>query len=146
MSIKSSTGGFVVSFDAVLALFVVFAFLVSAFMIFSSVDDNSYNDAFLHAFSLDLLKALEVSGKMHNAVFLKDSARVDEVLERMPNYYCARIDFFEHGASLPFMSSARIDCRNVPENAFTAESFLRVDANGLQAFYTARIKSWLGGA
>ena len=136
---------FVISFDAVLALLVVFAFLVASFSLISRVSDSGFNESFLQAFSFDSLKVLEASGKLQQAALENDSSGIDSFLNSLPYYYCARIDFFEQGSSVPSIIASKPNCRNVPSNAFLARRFFAVSINSEPVFYTAELKSWIAG-
>jgi hypothetical protein len=136
---------FIISFDAILALFVVFAFLVSSFTLFSNVEETASSNAFLQDYSFDALKVLESSGKLQESVVSNDASAASSFLNRLPNYYCARLGFFEEGSQTAMFSASRPSCSDVPENAFLARRFFFADYNGLRVYYIAELRAWLSG-
>ena len=140
-----SARAFVISFDALLALFIVFSFLVASFALLSRAEEKGFGELSLRAFSFDVLNVLEHSGKLQDAVVFEDSSSLDSFLNFLPFYYCARLEVFEQGAVQPLIVAARADCRNVPANSFLARSFFLANREGVLVFYTAELKAWLSG-
>ena len=137
--------GFVISFDALLALFVVFSFLVASFALLSRAEEKGFGELSLQVFSFDVLKVLERSGKLQDAVVFEDSSSLDSFLNFLPYYYCARLEVFEEGFQQPLIVAARTDCRNVPASFFLARSFFHANREGVLVFYTVELKAWQSG-
>jgi len=137
--------GFVISFDSILSLFVIFAFLTASFTILSSADLSGSDSAFLQAFSLDTAAVLHNSGMLERAVQSEDSSEIDAFLNMLPFSYCARADIMEEGSSFPLIVSSRLRCSDVPANAFLSRSVFSSNVSGNVSFYTLELRSWISG-
>lgn len=137
--------GFVVSFDSMLALFVIFAFLAASFAILARADFGSSDALFLQAFSLDTVSVMHESGMLERAVQSEDSSEIFNFLNQLPYSYCARAEMREQGSSFPFLISARERCRNVPANSFYSKSVFSARILGKTSFYTLELRSWIAG-
>ncbi|MDO8647132.1 MAG: hypothetical protein Q7R70_01820 [Candidatus Diapherotrites archaeon] len=137
--------GFVISFDAILALFVIFAFLIASFSLIAGIDETSYNRLFLKNFSLDVLTVLEKSGKLASAASSEDTEPLDSFLNRLPFSYCARIDILEQGSSQIFLTASRASCTNPPQNSFLARRFFSAKTGNATIYYNAELRAWISG-
>lgn len=140
-----SKKAFVISFDALVALFVVFSFLVASFALLARADEPSFSSVSLKKFSFDVLSVLERSGRLDSAVVSEDSSELNSFLNYLPYYYCARLEVFEPGSEQPLVAAARDNCRNPSPNAFTARRFFFVRHDNVPFYYVVELKAWQSG-
>ena len=136
--------GFIISIDAIIALLIAFAMLVSISANFSVSKHSSLADEKLSAVSKDVLTVLEKSGKLENAVVENKNKELGKYLNKTSENLCFEISVFDFDDNSSALSAvAKKDCKkNQTEVSVlsTKRSFFVADN---EKFYWAELKSWI---
>lgn len=133
--------GFVITLDAILALFVLGAMTAMMFWYLSAANYSANGDNYLKELSMDSLTVLEKSGKLASAVDENNLSEIRSFLSNLPRQMCAEILIYRAGENLPVLAAAG-DCGGRGnENASVKRGFV-VQSEQSQVFYAAEMNSW----
>ncbi|AJF60497.1 MAG: hypothetical protein J4224_00055 [Candidatus Diapherotrites archaeon] len=135
--------GFIVSLDAVIAVFIFFIVLVSILFFLGRVGSSSFKALALKEFSADALTVLEKSGRLEKAVNENKSAELRQFLNKLPFNVCAEVKLFEQSdLANPFMSVKKPGCNVSPDEIIVLRSSFVVQQGADSNFFLAEINSW----
>lgn len=134
--------GFVLSFDAMLALFVAFFLLFTSMSILSKPQDNALDEFYLQEFSFDVLTVLENSGKLQKAIALENNSELKSFLNSLPAFYCAELQVSKLESEKPIVQARKQGCSDSSLETFKAfKSIAVVESSGIE-FFTVELKAW----
>ena len=91
-----NSNGFLISFDALIALLVLFAMLITATLYFSGSQYSEQNNLILKSTAMDSLAVMEKTGILESAVAKDNSSELRGFLNRLPNSVCSDLRIFSN--------------------------------------------------
>ncbi len=134
--------GFIISIDAVIALLIAFAMLVSISTHFSASKHGFLADEKLSAVSKDVLTVLEKSGKLEEAVMENKNKELGKYLNKTSKNLCFELSVFDFDDdSSAFSSATKKGCKKNTGSVLSTKRSFFVPKN--EKFYWAELKSWV---
>lgn len=135
------TKGFILSFDALLALFVMFVLVLLSFSMFY-FQENIYAEKQLSEFNNSVLTSLQVSGKLDRAVLRDNLDELRFEINSLPYEYCIELKVFDFNNNFLFVLP-RQECNQVGEKVFVARRSLVLNENFDSKIFLAEQKLWV---
>lgn len=136
--------GWVISFDAVLALMVMLVLFVGVSFYVSGAKQESLESIRLQEFAFDVLTVLEKSGKLEEAVRENNATELKRFIEKTQSQYCVSLELYpSDDINTAGISVSKSDCGGkYSELVSVKRSFLVKENNDLN-FYLAKAKAWV---
>lgn len=135
--------GFLISFDALLALMIFFIMFAMSTAFLSEVKFEAKNSVLLKERAMDAITILEKNDYLKQATEENDPKAIRRFLNRLPNSFCAQISVFgENDFSSPQMTVLRQDCEKTGSDLATINRSFVVKTGYDAEFFTARITAW----
>jgi len=135
--------GIILSFDALLAVTVVFFLFLVINSNLAGIEENPFSGIYLREMALDTATLLEQSGKLERLVRDNDSSQVRQFLNQLPGGFCTNVQVFNStDLNAAQIVVSRDGCRDTTTDLVTLHrSFVVVqdlDAN----YFVARVDAW----
>jgi len=135
--------GFVLSFDALVALLVFFALLLAASSYLGQVEFEAGSSLSLKRAAMDSITVLEKSGEVEKAINSDKVSGLRSFLNKLPYAICADLRIFpESDLTNPTYAVLRSGCKKNYLEVATAKRAVLVESSGNAAFYLAEIRAW----
>ncbi len=127
---------FIVSLDAILAVFVTLAFILASGFFIERTQYASWEDVILQSVAFDILCVADEQGILHS--FMTKHGSVKPLFHLTPNGVCARLDVYDSSGSL-FTSSSKAGCSDfAPTSTVAKRTFIYSNS-----IYLAEVLVWL---
>jgi len=135
--------GFVISFDAVIALLLLTSLIVAATSYLSTVEFKAGNSLSLKEITMDSLTVLEKSGKLEKAISTDKSSEVRAFLNKLPYNVCADLRVYSgNDLSNHEFLVLRPGCKQNFKESATIERSVVVESGGNVSIYLAELRAW----
>jgi len=135
--------GFVISFDAVVAILLLTALLITATAYLATAEFKSASSISLKQTAMDSLAVLEKSDKLEKAIETDKSSEIRAFLNRLPYNICADLTVYsENDLDNHLFLVLRPGCKKNFEESTTVWRSIAVESNGNPEFYLAELKTW----
>ena len=135
--------GFLISFDALIALMVLFALFIAATAYFAQAEFQANNSVLLKEIAADSLTVLDKSGKLGSAIKSDKGAELRAFMNRLPHSICTDLRIYpESDLNNASFIVLREGCKKEFEDMATVKRSVLV-RNGTNAgFYIAELRAW----
>jgi len=136
--------GFVISFDALLALTLLLIVLLLTNSYLSGVEFGAKNSLTLKQNAMDIATVLEKSGEFEWAVQNNKVNQIRSYINKLPNSVCAEVKIFsDNDYSTPALSVLRPGCTKDFDDSATINRGFVERSSGNTNFYVGRVITWL---
>ncbi|MBU1120407.1 hypothetical protein KJ660_00860 [Candidatus Micrarchaeota archaeon] len=136
--------GWIISFDAVLALMVMLVLFVGISFYVSGIKHESLESIRLQEFTFDVLSVLEKSGKIEEAVKGNDATELKRFIEKTQSQYCLSLELYSSDdMSNAVISVNKSDCGGKYSELVSVKRSFLVKENSDLNFYLAKAKAWV---
>lgn len=132
--------GFIISFDAVIALIISFAMLVAISGNFAESQFSSLNETKLALISEDVLTVLEKNGKLDEAIKQNKNNEISKYLNKTSKNLCFELNMYDYDNNSSALNTVtKTQCKKTPalNEISTKRSFFYNEK-----FYWAELKAW----
>lgn len=136
--------GWIISFDAVLALMVMLVLFVGISFYFSGVKNDSLESIKLQEFGFDVLTVLEKSGELEEAVKENDATELKRFIEKTQSQYCLSLELYSSSdVNNAEISVNKSDCSGKYSELISVKRSFLVEENSDLNFYLAKARAWV---
>ena len=142
---RGKVKGFIITFDAVIAVLVLFIMMISTSFYWSQAVLKAEDDKQVKALSLDFITALEKSGKIESAVTSNSTLALSSLLHKLPNRLCGEVLVYPASdLNNAALIAGRKEC-SVKDEVFSAKRSIIVTQGNDVNFSLATLNLWRRG-
>ena len=140
---KVGIKGFIISFDSLVAVLLLFAMIIAATGYLANVEFEAASSISLKETAMDSLTALDKSGKLGKAASASEADELRAFLNRLPYSICADLRLYrESDLENPMLLVLRPDCKKNFKELATVKRSIVVESGGNAGFYLAELRAW----
>jgi len=141
---KRNEKGFIISFEALIAL-LVFAVLISTSIFYlSQVVPEARNSLLLKETAADALTVLDKTTVLQNAIDSGSSSDISSFLARLPYNMCTEVLIYSNtDLNTVVLSTLRPGCEKTFNELATVKRDFFTENNGNLEFYMAKLNMWV---
>ena len=135
--------GFVISFDALLALLLLMTLLIITTNNLGNISAEANNSILLKEVAMDSITVLDKSGRIEKAIEGNSVSGLRAFLNRLPYSLCADLRIYsESDLSNPVLSVLRPDCKKNFLDSATVKRSAVFENGGNAESYLAELRAW----
>ena len=135
--------GFVISFDALIAMLLLITMFVTATAYFGKASFESNTRVLLKEVAMDSITALEKSGKLERALAENETSEIRAFINQMPYAICTDLRIYNstdlNNVELVVL---RPDCKKNFEDSATVKRSVLVESGDSIELYLAELRAW----